>query len=80
MLTPWKKTYDKPKQRIKELRHYLADKGLYSQSYDFSSSHVWMRELDHKECWGPDLMLLNCGVGEDSWESLEQQGDPTSPS
>ena len=25
------------------------------------------------------LMLLNCGVGEDSWESLELQGDPTSP-
>ena len=27
-----------------------------------------------------ELMLLNCGVGEDSWESLELQGDPTSPS
>ena len=26
-----------------------------------------------------ELMLLNCGVGEDSWESLELQGDPTSP-
>ena len=27
-----------------------------------------------------ELMLLNCGIGEDSWESLELQGDPTSPS
>ena len=29
----------------------IADKGPYSQSYDFSSSHVWMWELDHKEGW-----------------------------
>ena len=33
---------------IKKQRHYLADKGLYSQSYGFSSGHVWMRELDYK--------------------------------
>ena len=37
-------------------------------------------ELDYKESWAPKLMLLNCGVGEDSWESLRLQGDPTSPS
>ena len=37
---PWKKTYDK--QPIKEQRHYFADKGPYSQSYDFSSSHAWV--------------------------------------
>ena len=42
----------------------------------FFSSHVWMWELDHKESWA--LMLLNCGVGEASWESLGLQGDPTS--
>ena len=30
---------------------YFADKGPYSQSYDFSSCHVWMGELDHKESW-----------------------------
>ena len=40
MLTPWKKSYDQPRQHIKKQRHYFADKGLYSQSYDFSSSHV----------------------------------------
>ena len=31
----------------------FADKGLSSQSYGFSSSHVWMWELDHKESWVP---------------------------
>ena len=50
MLAPWN-SYDKPKQRIKKQRHYFADKDLYSQSYGFSSSHVWMWELDHKEGW-----------------------------
>ena len=39
-LAPWKKNYDKPRQYIKKQRHYLADKGPSSQSYDFSSSHV----------------------------------------
>ena len=34
-------------------RHYFADKGPYSQSYGFSSSHVWTWELDHKERWAP---------------------------
>ena len=41
-LAPWKKSYDKPKQRIKKQRHHFADKGPVSQSYGFSSSHVWM--------------------------------------
>ena len=36
--------------RILKSRHYFADKALSSQSYDFSSSHVWMWVLDHKEC------------------------------
>ena len=51
MFAPWKKSYDKPKQCIKKQRHYFA--GLTSQSYGFSSSHVWMRELDHKKGWAP---------------------------
>ena len=50
-LTPWKKSYDQPRQHIKKQRHYFADKGLSSQSYGFSSSHVWMWELDYKESW-----------------------------
>ena len=41
-LAPWKKSYDQPRQHTKKQRHYFADKGLPSQSYGFSSSHVWM--------------------------------------
>ena len=36
---------------LKKQRHHFADKGLYSQSYGLSCSHVWMWELDHKEGW-----------------------------
>ena len=46
---PWKKSYDQPRQLIKKQRHYFANKGPSSQSYGFSSSHVWMWELDYKE-------------------------------
>ena len=53
MLSPLKERYDKPRQHILKQRHYFADKGLYSQSYSFSSCHVWMWELDHKEGWVP---------------------------
>ena len=49
MLAPWKKSYDKPRQQIKKQRHYFANKGLSSQSYGFSSSYMWMWELDHKK-------------------------------
>ena len=41
-LAPWKRNYDKLGQHIKKQRHNFADKGLYSQSYGFSSSHVWI--------------------------------------
>ena len=50
-LAPWKKSYDQPRQHIKKQRHYFVNKGPYSQSYCFSSSHVWMWELDYKESW-----------------------------
>ena len=73
------KSYDKPTQCIKKQRNDVADKGSSSQSYGFSSSHVWMCEFRKKsECLRIDV--LNCGVGGDSWESLGLQGDPTSPS
>ena len=42
MLIPWKKSYDKPRQHIKKQRYYFPDKSPSSQSYGFSSSHVWM--------------------------------------
>ena len=41
-LASWKKSYDQPRQHIKKQRHYFANQGPYSQSYGFSSSHVWM--------------------------------------
>ena len=45
------KSYDQPRQYIKKQRHYFVHKGLSSQGYGFSSSHVWMWELDYKESW-----------------------------
>ena len=41
-LAPWKESFDKPRQNIKKQRRHFANKDLYSQSYGFSSSHVWM--------------------------------------
>ena len=38
----WKESYNQPRQHIEKQRHYIANKDLSSQSYDFSSSHVWM--------------------------------------
>ena len=51
MIVPWKKCYVQPRQNIKKQRHYFANKGPSSQSYGFSSSHVWMWELNYKEGW-----------------------------
>ena len=51
MLAPWKESYDQHRQHIKKQRHYFANKGPSSQSYGFSSRHVWMWELDYKESW-----------------------------
>ena len=53
MFAPWKKSCNQPRQYIKKQRLYFANKYLYSQSYGFSSSHVQMWKLDHKEDWGP---------------------------
>ena len=47
----WKESYDEPRQDVKKQRYNCADKGPYSQSYGFSSSHVQIWELDHKEVW-----------------------------
>ena len=53
MLTLWKESYDQPRQHIKKQRHHFTNKGLSSQGYGFSSSHVWTWELDYKESSGP---------------------------
>ena len=62
-LPPWKESYDKPRQHIKKQRHHFANKGLDSQSYDFSSSHLWceswtIKKAEHRKtdafepwCW-----------------------------
>ena len=76
--TPWKKTYDQPRQHIKKQRHYFANKGPSSQGYGFSSGHVWMWELDYNESW---VWCFWTVVLEKTLESpLDLQGDPTSPS
>ena len=50
-LFPWKESYDKPRQCIKNEKQHFVDKVLDSQSYDFFHNHVGMWELDHKEGW-----------------------------
>ena len=51
--TPWKESYDQPRQHIKKQSHYFANKAPSSQDYGFSSGHVWMWELAYKESWAP---------------------------
>ena len=70
MLAPWKESYNQPRQYIQKQKHYFINKGPSSQDYGFSSSHVWMWELDYKrKLSAEELMLLNCGAGEDSLSS-----------
>ena len=47
----WKESYEKPRQNINKQRNHFADKGPYSQTYDFSSKQVWVWELNHKKSW-----------------------------
>ena len=65
MLTTWKESYDQPRQHIKKQRQYFANKGLSSQAMVFSvvmyGCESWTIKLSAKE-----LMVLQCGVGEDS--------------
>ena len=62
MPAPCKKSYDQHRKHIKKQRHYFIDKGLSSQSYSFSSGHVWMWKLDYKkaECRRIDAFELCC--------------------
>ena len=69
MFAPWKESSDKPRQCIKKERYHFADKGPYSQSYGFSSSHVWMWELDHKEGWAVNNWCFLIEVLEKTLES-----------
>ena len=61
LLTPWKKSYDQPKQHIEKQRHYISDKFLHSRSYGFSSNHVYGCEswtLKKAEQWRIDAFEL----------------------
>ena len=55
-------SYDKPRQYIKKQRRYFANKGPSSQNYGFSSSHVQIWELDHKEGWAPKNLCFKTVV------------------
>ena len=62
MLTPWKTSYDQPRQNIKKQRHYFANKGPSNQSYGFSSSHaqIWELYIKKAECWRINAFELWC--------------------
>ena len=66
---PWKESYDQHTQHIRKQRHYFANKDLSSQGYGFSSSHVWMWELDYKESWVPKNWCFWTVVSEKTLES-----------
>ena len=68
-LAPWKKSYNEPRQHIKKERHYFAKRGPSSQRYNFSSSHVWMWELDYKESWALKIWCFWTVVLEKTLES-----------
>ena len=69
MLAPWKESYDKPRQCIEKERYHFADKGPHIQIYGFSSSHVWIWELGHKEGWAVKNWCFLTGVLEKTLES-----------
>ena len=70
----WVLVQGQPRQHIKKQRHYFINKGPSSQSYGFSNGHVWcdswtIKKTEHRrirKLSTEELMLLNCGVGEDS--------------
>ena len=65
----WKTSCNKPRQHIKKQRHYFASKGPASQSYGFSSIHVWVWELDCEESWAPKNWCFCTVVLEKTLES-----------
>ena len=78
MLAPWKKNYHF-RQHIKKQRYYFLTKVCLVKVMVFPKVMYGCESWTIKKLSTEELMLLNCGVGEDSWESLGLQGDPTSP-
>ena len=74
-------SYDKPRHHIQKQKYHFADNGPYSQSYGFSTSHVWTWELDYEEGWMPRNRCFQIVVLEKTLESpLDKQKDQTSQS
>ena len=77
MVTLWKESYDQPRQHIKKQTCYFANKGPSSPGYGFSSSQVWMWELDCEESWAPKnwcfwTMMLEKTLGSPlDWKEIE---------
>ena len=79
-LTAWKESYDQPRQHSKKQTHYFVNKGPSSQGCSFSSSRVWMWELDHKESWAPKNWCFWTVVLENTLEiSLDCKIKPVHP-
>ena len=79
-LTPWKKSYDQPRQHIKKQTLTLLTKVHLVKAMGFPVVMYGCESWTIKKAECRRIDALNCGVGEDSWESLGLQGDPTSPS
>ena len=81
-LAPWKESCDQTRQHIKNQRQYFVNKGLSNQRYGYSSSHIWMWELDCKESWAPKNWCFWTVVLEKTLESpldckeIQPKGDP----
>ena len=65
-LTPWKESYDQPRQHIKKQRHYFANKVCLVKAMDFPVAMYGCESWTIKKVEHRKLMVLNCGVGEDS--------------
>ena len=70
---------DQPRQHIRKQRHYFANKDLSSQGYGFSSSHVWIWELDYKEIWAKRIHAFELWCWRKLLRFLGLQGDSTNP-
>ena len=71
-VTPWKESYDRPRQHIQKQRHYFANKGSSSQGCGFSCGHVWMWELDCEEGWAPKNWYFWTVVSEKTLEDCKE--------
>ena len=74
-LTPWKESYDQSRQHIKKQRHYFVNKVHLVKAMVFPVVMYGCESWTIKKAEHRRIMLLNCGAGEDSWESLGLQGD-----